>query len=160
MAFDKTEFRSAMSLYPTGVAVITTEADGVPPFGMTVNSFTSLSLEPPLIMWNLQNSSDTYALWHNIKGFAVNFLRDDQKEVSSRFARKNEHQASSGEIRHLDDIECPVLVDCLGVLVCKMHSRYDEGDHVIIIGEVLHIESDERASPLVFHRGGYKTLAS
>jgi flavin reductase (DIM6/NTAB) family NADH-FMN oxidoreductase RutF len=157
MSISSQDFRSAMSLYPTGVAVVTTECEGSPPFGMTINSFTSLSLSPPLVMWNLQKSSDTYTAWHDTDVFAVNFLRADQNEISSQYARKGEHQLPAEAMKR-GVTGCPLLVECMASLECRTHARYEEGDHVIIIGEVVNVVSSNDESPLVFHRGKYTTV--
>lgn len=150
-------FRSALSLYPTGVAVVSAEPEGYLPFGMTINSFTSLSLTPPLIMWNLQKSSETFKAWHNVKSFTVNFLREDQQEVSTRYARKGEHDMDEESFRQ-GITDCPMLIDCMANLECTMHARHEEGDHVIIIGEVVNMMTDSDQAPLVFHKGKYKIL--
>ena len=148
------QFKSAMSLFPTGVAVITTQPEGHEAFGMTVNSFTSLSLHPPLVMWNLQKSSDTFKAWHNVETFAVNFLRADQAERSAHYARKGEHDLAPDVIERSAS-GCPLLADSLASLECSLHARHEEGDHVIMIGEVLAIQSQPDAAPLIFHRGNY-----
>ena len=157
MSFSKQEFRSAMGLYPTGVAVITSEPEGHTAFGMTVNSFTSLSLDPPLIMWNLQKSSDLFRAWRDAETFAVNFLTAAQAGLSSQYARKGEHDLDSASIER-GVTECPLLVGSLASMECKMHARYEEGDHVIIIGEVVFVKSNPDEAPLVFHNGGYTAL--
>jgi len=153
------DFRTVMSLYPTGVAVVTTNPVEGDPFGMTVNSFTSLSLDPPLVMWNLQKSSDTYKAWHDAETFAVNFLSDGQRETSSRYARKGEHGLDKSEMS-VGESGCPVLSNCMANIECKMHARHEEGDHVIIIGEVVNISSNTDVAPLVFHKGRYPQLPS
>ncbi len=141
-----------MSLYPTGVTVVTTAPEGHIAFGLTVNSFTSLSLDPPLVMWNLQKSSDTYKAWHDADSFAVNFLKAEQTDVCRRYATMGEHELREGDF--VEGVSaCPLLTDCLASLECKMHARYEEGDHVIIIGEVVNITSQAEADPMVFVKG-------
>ena len=158
MSLTKQEFRSAMSLYPTGVAVVTTDPEGHAAFGLTVNSFTSLSLEPALIMWNLQKSSDTYKAWHDVESFAVNFLREEQRDLSAHYARRGDHDLDMDQIVR-GSTGCPILADCMANLECKMHARYEEGDHVIIIGEVVAVMAQEDSNPLVFHRSAYTSLS-
>lgn len=157
MSISSRDFRSTMSLYPTGVAVVTTACEGSAPFGITVNSFTSLSLNPPLVMWNLQKSSDTYASWHNANGFAINFLAATQQDVSAQYARKGKHKLSP-DVLFRGKTGCPLLVDCMANLECKMHARYEEGDHVIMIGEVVNVVAGRDEPPLVFHCGNYTTV--
>lgn len=157
MSLSKQEFRSVMSLYPTGVAIITTEPNGFSAFGMTVNSFTSLSLDPPLIMWNLQKSSDTYKAWYEAETFGVNFLKVHQQELSNHYARKGEHDIAPENMSR-GITGCPLLTDSLASLECKMHARYEEGDHVIIIGEVVDVQDQPDEAPLVFHKGSYTAV--
>lgn len=154
MTISPDQLRAAMSTYPTGVTVVTTSPDGFPAFGMTVNSFTSLSLEPPLIMWNLQKSSDTLKAWKMSESFAVNFLRDDQAELSNRFAIPDQHQLQQDEAIP-GESGCPVLAKCLATLECRIHARHEAGDHIIIIGEVLAITVDNKATPLVYVNNEY-----
>ena len=154
MSVSPNEFRAAMSLYPTGVCVISTRIDSKPPFGITVNSLTSLSLEPPLVMWNLQKSSDTYKDWRDADFFAVSMLRADQGHLAKRFALRGQHGFERGELAS-GDSTCPMLEDCLATLECRIHGRYEEGDHVIIIGEVIRMASSTDSAPLIFHQGDY-----
>ncbi len=154
MTITSKQLRAAMAIYPTGVTVVTTKPEGYPAIGVTINSFTSLSLEPPLIMWNLQKSSDTYAAWQTTEMFAVNFLRADQAEHSNRFATPDKHTLSDSESLS-GATGCPILADCLGSLECSMHDRYDSGDHVIMIGKVLATTIDSESDPLVYVQGNY-----
>ena len=154
MTISPDQLRAAMSNYPTGVTVVTTAPQGFPAFGMTVNSFTSLSLEPPLVMWNLQKTSDTLQAWKMSEAFVVNFLRHDQAETSNRFAVPGQHNLNDGETRE-GQFGSPVLTECLASLECRIHARYEEGDHIIMIGEVLATTLDEQAEPLVYVKGSY-----
>ena len=152
------QLKAAARLYPTGVAVVTTAPEGVAPFGITVNSYTSLSLEPPLIMWNLQRSSDTFKEWHEAQTFAVNFLKAGQEDLSTRFASQGGHQITGTALAH-GITGCPLLADCLSSLECTVHARYEEGDHIIMIGEVVNIESPSPdADALVYFKRGYTSI--
>ena len=146
-----------MSLYPTGVCVISTQIETQVPFGITVNSLTSLSLEPPLLMWNLQKSSDTYRDWRDAELFAVSMLRADQAYLAKRFAVRGQHGFEKSELAR-GDTGCPMLADCLGTFECALHARYEEGDHVIMIGEVLAASPRSDASPLTYHKGLYGSV--
>ena len=159
MPASENEFRGTMSLYPTGVCVVSAQVDERAPFGITINSFTSLSLEPPLVMWNLQKTSDKYKEWRDAEFFAVNMLRADQKDLSLKFAMRGQ-SAIDESLLYRAESGCPILSDCLATLECKVHARYEEGDHVIIIGEVLNAKSDPEADPLTFHKGIYGTVDS
>ena len=157
MDLSNEEFRSAMSLYPTGVAIVTTESNGCVPFGITVNSFTSLSLDPPLVMWNLDKTSDTFDAWFLAETFGVNFLKENQRHLAVRYSRKGEHQIASKDVNH-GVTGCPLLADVLASIECKVRTRYEGGDHVIIIGEVIDIVMQSKASPLVFYKGTYSAI--
>jgi flavin reductase (DIM6/NTAB) family NADH-FMN oxidoreductase RutF len=157
MSISSNDLRNATGLFPTGVAIVTTAPGELAPFGMTVNSFTSLSLDPPLVMWNLQKSSDTFRAWHDADTFAVNILRLEQEDLSNRHASKGKHELEEGDYKS-GTTGCPVLKESLTFMECKVHARYEEGDHVIMIGEVVNIESYPEAEPLVFHKGKYRKV--
>jgi flavin reductase (DIM6/NTAB) family NADH-FMN oxidoreductase RutF len=159
MPASENEFRATMSLYPTGVCVVSAQVDDQAPFGITVNSFTSLSLEPPLVMWNLQKTSDKYKEWRDAEYFAVNMLRADQEHLSQTFSMRGQ-SAIDETLLHRGGSGCPILSDCLATLECKVHARYEEGDHVVVIGEVLNVKSDPESDPLTFHKGTYGTVDS
>ncbi len=154
MLVSASEFRATMSLYPTGVCVISTQIETPAPFGITVNSLTSLSLDPPLVMWNLQKSSDTYKDWRDADFFAVSMLRADQAHLAKRFAIRGQHGFEKGELAP-GDSACPMLADCLATLECNIHGRYEEGDHVIMIGEVTAVVTRSDAAPLTYHKSSY-----
>jgi len=151
------EFRAAMSLYPTGVCVISTQVETQAPFGITINSLTSLSLEPPLLMWNLQESSDTYKDWRDAEFFAVSMLRADQAYLAKRFAVSGKHGFEEDELAR-GETGCPMLAECLATFECTLHARYEEGDHVIMIGEVLAASPRSDLAPLTYHRGLYGSV--
>ncbi len=146
-----------MSLYPTGVCVISTQVETQAPFGITINSLTSLSLEPPLLMWNLQKSSDTYKDWRDAEFFAVSMLRADQAYLAQRFAVRGKHGFEEDELAR-GEAGCPMLGDCLATFECALHARYEEGDHVIMIGEVLAASPRSDAAPLTYHKGLYGSV--
>ncbi len=146
-----------MSLYPTGLCVISTQVETQAPFGITINSLTSLSLEPPLLMWNLQKSSDTYKDWRDAEFFAVSMLRSDQAYLAQRFAVRGEHGFEEDELAR-GEAGCPMLADCLATFECALHARYEEGDHVIMIGEVLAASQCSDAAPLTYHKGLYGSV--
>ncbi len=146
-----------MSLYPTGVCIIATQIETQAPFGITVNSLTSLSLEPPLLMWNLQKSSDTYKDWRDAEFFGVSMLRIEQAHLAQRFAVRGQHDFEQGELAR-SETGCPILEECLATFECKLHARYEEGDHVIMIGEVLAASPRSDLAPLTYHKGLYGSV--
>lgn len=151
--FDAREFRSALGRFGTGVTVVTTLGTDGTPLGLTVSSFNSVSMAPPLVLWSLDRSSTTLDAFEAATHFAVNVLGADQVEISNRFASREEDK--------FGDLEClegaggaPLLPGCVACFQCRTVHRYDGGDHIIFVGEV---EAFERrpGEALLFHDGGY-----
>lgn len=157
MSLDSRAFRDALGRFATGISVVTTCAAGGEPQGMTVNSFSSLSLDPPLILWSIQNDSDCAEAFAGAGGFAVNILRDHQEDVSRHYASKGNHTLIPGSYR-MGETGQAVLIDCLASLECELWRRYEGGDHTIIVGRVLEMASHATAQPLVFFGGQYRHL--
>ena len=154
--FDARALRDAFGRFTTGITVITAAAeDG--PFGMTVNSFASLSMEPPLLLWNLQRDSDCFAAFAGIEHFAVNVLHAGQQSIAEACARKADH-ALAQELWQPGEAGCPVLRQSLACFECAAHERYEGGDHVILTGKVLCFRCST-GEPLLFYGGGYRVLA-
>jgi flavin reductase (DIM6/NTAB) family NADH-FMN oxidoreductase RutF len=160
MSFTPREFRDALGLYPTGIAIVTTiDADGAPT-GVTVNSFTSVSLEPPLILVSLARTSRSLDAFHRASHFAVSLLRDDQRQASSTFASTKADRFSL--VRHRPGLGgCPVIEPHLVAFECETHARHDGGDHVIVLGKVLRIDPGSAGppNPLLYFRGQYRELS-
>ena len=159
MSFDSRQFRNALGKFATGVCVITGETAAGEAFGMTVNSFASVSLDPPLVLWSLQNNSEMYATFEHCHRWAVNILRLDQQELSNRYAKKGDHSLLA------EDVEAgahgmPVLPHSLVSLECELEARYPGGDHAILVARVLGMTEREQGAPLLFCNGGYAALAS
>ena len=157
MTLDNRLFRDSMGRFATGITVMTTRGEGVAPMGMTVNSFASLSLDPPLVMWSIQRQSDCLEAFDNSPGFAANILDSDQESLSRRFARQGEHALRQGEYR-IGRSGQPVLKGCLASFECRLWRRYDGGDHIIIIGHVLEMEARPTGKPLLFYSGQYREI--
>jgi flavin reductase (DIM6/NTAB) family NADH-FMN oxidoreductase RutF len=157
LTFDTKAFRQALGAFPTGVAVVTATTDAEP-VGITVNSFTSVSLEPPLVLWCLKKDSQRYASFVEALGYTISILGTEHETVSSRLARQGEHR-----LRDLALLETalgpPALADALAVFECKAHAMHEGGDHMILIGEVLRFHRRDAGAPLVFHRGRYGALS-
>lgn len=154
MNFDPRDFRNALGQFATGVCVITANPDGFEPFGMTVNSFASVSLTPPLVLWSLQNDSECFPAFAAADRFAVNVLTSEQKALSSQYARKGEHSLPADQYR-IGKSGCPVLRQALVSFECRVWARYPGGDHVILVGEVLQMNTNSNGKPLLFHAGKY-----
>jgi flavin reductase (DIM6/NTAB) family NADH-FMN oxidoreductase RutF len=151
MAFDSRDFRSALGCFATGVAVITAQPDDGPAVGVTVNSFSSVSLDPPLVLYCLGK-------WSHAPGFVVNVLAEDQKELSVRFSRSTLQERFSGLPVTTGVTGAPVLAGCLATLDCTREAVHDAGDHIVIIGRVQALAWRE-GRPLLYYRGTYAELA-
>lgn len=151
--FDSTTFRRAAGQFATGVTVVTTLFRGRPK-GLTVNSFSSVSLAPPLVLWNLGEGSDSHQAFMESDGFAVHILHAGQQELAMRFAKRGADKFSRTPWRS-GGSGLPLLSDCLVALECSVEHRYPGGDHAIIVGRVDAIHHGEPAPPLIFHGGSF-----
>jgi flavin reductase (DIM6/NTAB) family NADH-FMN oxidoreductase RutF len=158
MSFDVRAFRQALGSFPTGVAVVTTAEPGHHPIGITVNSFTSVSLDPPLVLWCLDRKSDRFERFTSAKTFTVSVLGTAHEEVSARLAKPGAH-ALDGIALLPTKSGPPALADALAIFECAFESLHDGGDHAILLGRVVRFERRDAGAPLVFFRGGYGALA-
>jgi len=157
MSFDTKAFRHALGSFPTGVAVVTAVTAGEP-VGMTVNSFTSVSLDPPLVLWCLKRDSNRYQVFADAKAFTINVLGTEHEGVSSRLARQGEHKLH--DIALLEtELGPPALADAHAVFECRCEAIHDGGDHAILIGRVVRFARRDDGAPLVFYRGRYGALS-
>ena len=153
---DTRQLRDALGRFTTGVTVVTC-CDAAGGFvGLTANSFSSLSLEPPLVLWSLRSASPAMASFEAARRFAVNVLADSQVELSRRFASKREDRFAEGSWS-LGVHGAPVLVGCAAVLECETVLHQVAGDHRLFIGRVLAC-SESALAPLVFQAGHYRLL--
>ncbi len=155
--FDPLLLRRAFGNFPTGVTVVTAAPDAGPA-GMTVGSFFSVSLDPPLVGLCADKGSGSWAAMAPANAFAVNFLCADQTDLSNRFASKADDKFD-GLDWHPAPTGSPLLPDVIGWVDCVTEQTVDSGDHWIIIGRVTAIEILREADPLVFFRGGYGSFA-
>ncbi len=152
--FNSRDFRDAMGLLPTGVTVVSAQCPDGELLGITINSFTSVSLDPPLISFCLAKSSRCLEVFRGLESFAVNILREDQSDLSRIFAESDDNKWA--EVNYRSSVRSnPILEPNLAVFECKYHEEFESGDHVIVIGHVLDIEADDEERPLVFFRGRY-----
>lgn len=151
--FDSREFRKALGAFPTGVAVLTTRSSTGACAGLTVNSFNSLSLDPPLVLWSLSTRSLSLAVFSESSHFAVNILAEDQVEISERFAARLPDKFSGLELT-AGSGTAPLIAGCAAWIECSNHSRQDAGDHVLIIGRVENFACSGK-KPLIFCNGKY-----
>ncbi|MEH6604014.1 MAG: flavin reductase family protein [Pseudomonadales bacterium] len=157
MSVDRLQLRSAFGRFSTGVTVVTANPPGFEPFGMTANSFSSLSLDPPLVVWSIQKNSDCFKAFEIADGFTINILADDQEALSNACAKKGNHQLTEDSYR-IGRSGYPVLRNALTSFECKMWARYEGGDHVILVGEVIELDDRPTGKPLVFYNGKYREL--
>jgi flavin reductase (DIM6/NTAB) family NADH-FMN oxidoreductase RutF len=144
-------FRDALGRYATGVTVVTTlAADG--PMGFTANSFSSLSLDPPLVLWSIARSAQRFQPYADAAHFAIHVLGQDQADWPGRFARGG--SGFAGLDWHANAEAVPVLPGALARFDCATHAQFDGGDHLLIVGRVLRLTLEE-GLPLVFATGRF-----
>jgi flavin reductase (DIM6/NTAB) family NADH-FMN oxidoreductase RutF len=157
MSFDTKAFRHALGSFPTGVAVVTAAVESEP-VGITVNSFTSVSLDPPLVLWCLKKDSNRYRVFIEAKGFTISVLGTEHENVSVRLARQGVHRLQDVELLETE-LGPPALADAHAVFECAREAIHDGGDHSILIGRVLRFARRDDGAPLVFYRGRYGALS-
>ena len=157
MPIDPQSLRKALGCFATGVTVVTGLGANNEKLGVTANSFSSVSLDPPLVLFSLNRRA--YSMPHFLESghFAVNVLREGQEELASRFATP---LADKWDGIHFDiwDFGCPILADALANFECRTRYTYDGGDHVIFVGEIERMRADLEGQPLLFYRGCYQAL--
>lgn len=149
--------KQAMRAFPQGVTVVTTKApDG--PRGITVSSFTSVSLEPPLVLISIAKTSALHDAFRNCEAFSVNFLADDQKSVSDRFAGRVDAKNRFEGIKFTEGSNgCPIIEGVRAVIECRTWKVNEGGDHSIILGEVVAAKALNSKRPLVYYAQQYTT---
>jgi flavin reductase len=161
MKLTATDFRKAMGCFATGVTVITVDQDGEV-HGMTANAFTSVSLDPQLVLVCVDHRARTHAQLHARKRFGVNVLSSAQKAISEYYARSAEthqHAEAAGARFERTAHGTPVLQGALAYLECRLHSTQAAGDHTIFIAEVEHVEVRE-GDPLLYFRSKYRRIGA
>lgn len=157
---DPWEFRRVVGRFATGVTVATTVADGVP-HGMTVNSLTSVSLDPVLVLICVDRDARFLPPLVQSGQWAVSVLGEDMAALSNSFARRPAPEAdqfAGVAVRPGPVTGAPVFEGALAVLECRTWATYDGGDHVIVVGEVLSLDATDDGDPLVYYEGGYRCL--
>ncbi|MEE6164174.1 MULTISPECIES: flavin reductase family protein [unclassified Mycolicibacterium] len=150
--FDGARFRDVLAHLPTGVTIITAHTpEG--PTGMAANSFTSVSLDPPLVLFCPAKSSSTWPLVRTAGMFCVNVMAGHHKELVRQFARKGAERFAG--VSYQTHEEGPVLNEAVAWLTCRIHAEHDAGDHTIVVAEVTRLDARPESEPLVFLRGRY-----
>ena len=155
---DPQVFRRALGCFATGVTVVTAVGPRREIVGVTANSFSSVSLDPPLVLFSLNRRTLSLTRFLQSHHFAVNVLRAGQEKLANQFA-----QSQGEKWKDVDfitwDSGCPILKDALACFECKIRHTYRGGDHIILVGEVLRILADPEGEALLFFRGKYREFA-
>lgn len=152
---DHGQYRQALGRFATGVAVVTaTGQDEL--VGLTINSFASVSLDPPLVLWSLRADSPSAVAFRNATHFAINVLGTEQQDLSNRFARPGDKYMGIDWSAGLGG--APLLTNSLASFECSRHAEIDGGDHVIFLGRVERFAFRE-GQPLLYFSGGYRAIA-
>jgi flavin reductase (DIM6/NTAB) family NADH-FMN oxidoreductase RutF len=155
MPIDESQFKSAMSQFASGITVVTTEHEGKP-YGMTVASFASLSLRPPLVVICIEKSVKSHDAIAASGKFGVSILGAEQADVSNRFASKIEDKFEGVSVRR-GELGVPLIDNAICAIECRVHDQLPGGDHSIFVGEVMSAQTTDGA-PLVYFRSGYRSL--
>ncbi len=156
VAIDSRQFRNALGAFTTGVTIVTTKDAEGHDIGLTANSFNSVSLDPPLVLWSLAKTSLSMSAFQQAEHFAVHILAADQQSLSDRFAKRGIDKFAGLDLeRGPGDI--PLLSGCTARFQCKTAFQYEGGDHEIFVGQVIAFDNTEK-KPLVFQGGGYGLL--
>ena len=159
-AFTSTDFRDALGAFATGVTVVTTRGEEHA-YGMTANAFSSLSLDPPLVLVCVRTGAEGSEHIERNRVFAINILAAEQEPLSRYFSSKDRPRGRDAfrEVDHRIGVTgSPILDGVVGYLDCALHTSHTAGDHEIYIGEVLALGSNADVAPLLFHGGGYRFL--
>lgn len=153
---DARDFRYALGAFPTGVCLATTVGPDGKPAGLTINSFSSVSLSPPMIVWSLARSAASASVFRDAEHFAISVLSADARDVSSHFARSSNDKFAAFSGRFVPGRHgIPLLAGAVATFECRTCHRYYGGDHILLIGAVEHYAYSAERAALLFHRGKY-----
>jgi 3-hydroxy-9,10-secoandrosta-1,3,5(10)-triene-9,17-dione monooxygenase reductase component len=150
------KFRRCLGKFATGVTVVTCAGEDGRPYGITANSFSSVSLEPRLILWNIAKVSNSLQAFVDAGYFAINILASGQQDLSSHFAKSDHTLFDEVEIDR-SERNVPLIPGAMACFECRTHQIHDCGDHYIVIGEVQRFDSND-ADPLLFFAGNYAEM--
>lgn len=158
MTLNDTDFRHCLSSFTTGVTIATTLDNANQPCGITINSFGSVSLHPPLVLFCLDNNASCFDQFLSAPQFAINILSEDQEDLSHRFAHFSEDRWEKTDFISGKNLS-PLLSGCVSHLECDTYARHVAGDHTIIIGKVTAVNvSEKHTRPLLYYKSNYSTL--
>jgi flavin reductase (DIM6/NTAB) family NADH-FMN oxidoreductase RutF len=155
-SFSTPEFRSALGMFATGVTIVTARTANGALVGLTANSFNSVSLSPPLVLWSLARSAGSMVAFSTGSHYAINILGADQQDLAKQFAARDGDRFAGVQFTS-GTSGAPLIAGAAATFECFNRSRYEEGDHVIFVGEVEHCTYQPGASPLLFHGGKFYT---
>lgn len=158
MSIDRRAFRNALGCFATGITVVTAVSRESGMIGVTANSFNSVSLDPPLVLFSLDRRAYSLPIFHEAGQFAVNVLSAEQRHLAAIFAAPLIDKWD-GVDYELWDTGCPILREALASFECKTQHIYDGGDHLIFVGRVRKMRWDASGEPLLYFRGAYRALA-
>ena len=157
MKIEPRDFRHALSCFASGVCVITTHNPEGEELGVTISSFCSVSLEPPLVLFCLGKSTRNIGVYAESNVFVVNVLAADQIDISEKFASQCQDKFQDVPYEKGKN-GCPILPGCVATLECTLVNKYDGGDHFIFVGQVTFLYTSESGSPLLRYRGTYGSI--
>lgn len=155
---DPKQFRNALGRFATGITVITTCTSSGKCEGMTANSFSAVSLDPPLILWSIRNEAPSLASFVDAGAFAINILTQEQAGLSHHFASPKEDKFTGIEVI-TGYRNCPLIPGALARFECELEKTIPAGDHQIMLGRVIRADYDDKAQPLLFSTGKYAIAA-
>lgn len=156
MTIDRLAFRDSLGCFVTGVTIVTTVGEDGKHVGLTVNSFNSVSLEPPMILFSLDRGAQSLPVFETSGRFAVSVLSDAHEALSIRFAQRDADKWDSVACR-IGTNGCRLLDGAMATFECTTYAQYDGGDHVIFVGSVVAMTAEPGTKPLVYYRGAYNT---
>jgi flavin reductase ActVB len=156
---DKQTFRDALGAFPSGVTIVSTTDGEGRHWGFTASSFSSVSMDPPLVLVCIANTADSHPAFMKARRYAINILSQGQEDIAMHFARKGVDKFGPHEFRYGTDDEPhpPVLPGSMASLVCTAHDVYAAGDHTVLIGRIEAVELGD-ATPLVYYNRGFRNL--
>lgn len=150
--FSSRDFRDALGQFATGVTIVTARSPQGHPVGVTVSSFNSVSLTPPLVLWSMALSAASLPVFQHCSHYAIHVLSAGQKPLAELFARKGVDRFA-GTAWRSSALGVPLLDDTAAVFECRNRSRHEAGDHVVFIGEVEQCSHQPGLAPLLYHAG-------
>ncbi len=151
-------FKQAMGRFPSGVVIVTTIGPSGKKHGFTASAFSSLSLDPPLILVCLANTADCFEPFVTGDKLAINVIGEQQHDLAFKFATKGVEKFDGDEFVE-GNTGLPVISDCIFSLECKIRNTYPGGDHEILVGEVLHANMNEGITPSIWYEGGFRNIS-